>query len=141
MPAVVNAAADLLALDVQGLVALVQERWGQYASALTERRVEHVEVNTAGQGFVRLGGRRVGVGELSARDLDWVYLALRLTIIEKSAGQMPLTVLLEDLAPALDEARLPMLARMLKHLGSLNQVLHVTAHPVFSSASDGSANV
>ena len=141
MPAVVNAAADLLALDVPGLVALVQERWGQYASALTERRVEHVEVNTAGQGFVRLGGRRVGVGELSARDLDWVYLALRLTIIEKSAGQMPLTVLLEDLAPALDEARLPMLARMLKHLGSLNQVLHVTAHPVFSSASDGSANV
>jgi hypothetical protein len=141
MPAVVNAAADLLALDVPGLVALVQERWGQYASALTERRVEHLEVNTSGHAFVRGSGRRVGVGELPARDLDWVYLGLRLTIIEKSASQLGLTVLCEDLAPALDEARLPMLARMLKHLGSLTQVLHVTSHAVFSSASDGSANV
>jgi uncharacterized protein YhaN len=98
-------------------------------------------VDTSGHAFVRGGGRRAGVGELSARDLDWVYLALRLTIIEKSAGQLALTVLCEDLAPALDEARLPLLARMLKHLGSLTQVLHVTNHPVFSSASDASANV
>ena len=81
------------------------------------------------------------MGELSARDLDWVYLALRLTIIEKAVAQQPLTVLLEDLAPALDEARLPLLGRMLKHLGALTQVLHVTGHAVFSSASDGSANV
>jgi hypothetical protein len=141
IPAVLNPAADLLALDIPGLMALVQERWGQYASALTERRVERVEVDTSGHAFVRGGGRRAGVGELSARDLDWVYLALRLTIIEKSAGQLALTVLCEDLAPALDEARLPLLARMLKHLGSLTQVLHVTNHPVFSSASDASANV
>jgi hypothetical protein len=141
IPAVLNPAADLLALDIPELVALVQERWAQYASALTERRVEHFEVDTSGHAFVRGGGRRVGVGELSARDLDWVYLALRLTIIEKAASQQPLTVLCEDLSPALDEARLPLLGRMLKHLGSLTQVLHVTAHPVFSSASDGSANV
>jgi hypothetical protein len=141
IPAVLNPAADLLALDIPGLVALVQERWSQYASALTERRVEHFEVDTSGHAFVRGGKRRVGVGELSARDLDWVYLALRLTIIEKAANQQPLTVLCEDLSPALDEARLPLLGRMLKHLGSLTQVLHVTGHAVFSSASDGSANV
>lgn len=141
IPDVLNPAADLLAVDVPSVAALVQERWAQYASALTERRVENFEVDTAGHAFVRLSGRRVGVGELSARDLDWVYLALRLTVIEKSASQQPLTVLWEDMAPALDEARLPMLARMLKHLGSLTQVLHVTGHAVFSSASDGSANV
>ena len=141
IPAVLRPAADLLATDIPGVMALVQERWGHYASALTERRVEHVEVDTSGRATVQGGGRRLGVGELSAKDLDCVYLALRLTIIEKSAGQLPLTVLMEDLALALDEARLPMLARMLKHLGSLTQVLHVTAHPVFSSASDGSANV
>ncbi len=141
IPAVLRPAADLLALDIPGVMALVQERWGQYASALTERRVEHLEVDTSGRASAQGGGRRLGVGELSARDLDCVYLALRLTIIEKSASQLPVTVLLEDVTPALDEARLPMLARMLKHLGSLTQVLHVTAHPVFSSASDGSANV
>jgi hypothetical protein len=141
IPEVLNPAADLLAVDIPGVAALVQERWAQYASALTEKRVDNLEVDTAGRAFVRIGGRRIGVGELSARDLDWVYLALRLTVIEKSASQQPLTVLWEEMAPALDEARLPMLARMLKHLGSLTQVLHVTGHAVFSSASDGSANV
>ncbi|MGO8971165.1 MAG: chromosome segregation protein SMC [Myxococcaceae bacterium] len=141
MPAVLSPAADLLALDIPGVVALVQERWAQYASALTERRVEHCEVDLSGHAFVRGSGRRMGVGELAARDLDWLYLALRLTLIEKSAGQHPHTVLFEDLAPALDEARLPLLGRMLKHLGSLTQVLHVTGHAVFNSLSDGSANV
>ena len=141
IPGVLNPAADLLALDIPGVVALVQERWAQYASALTERRVEHCEVDLSGHAFVRGGGRRMGVGELSARDLDWLYLALRLTLIEKSAGQHPHTVLCEDLAPALDEARLPLLGRMLKHLGSLTQLLHVTGHAVFSSASEGSANI
>jgi hypothetical protein len=141
IPAVLRPAADLLALDVAALGGLVQERWVQYASALTERRVEQLEVDTAGHTFVRGGGKRLGVGELSARDLDWIYLALRFTLMERAAAQEPLPVLFEDLAPALDEARLPLLAKMLKHLGSLTQVLHVTAHPVFSSASDGSVNV
>lgn len=141
IPAVLQPAADLLAVDLPGVVALVQERWAQYVSALTERRVEHFEVDLSGHAFVRGAGRRMPVGELSARDLDWLYLALRLTIIEKSAAQHPHTVLWEDLAPALDEARLPLLGRMLKHLGSLTQLLHVTGHAVFSSISDGSANI
>ena len=50
-------------------------------------------------------------------------------------------ILLEDMATGLDEARLPMLGRMLKALGGATQVLHVTAHPVFASMSDGSLNV
>jgi len=141
IPAVLHPAADLLALDIPGVVALVQERWAQYVTALTERRIEQCEVDLTGHAFVRGGGRRMGVGELSARDLDWLYLALRLTLIEKSAAQHPHAVLVEDLAPALDEARLPLLGRMLKHLGTLTQVLHVTGHPVFSSVSDGSANI
>jgi hypothetical protein len=141
IPAVLSPAADLMALDIPTLVGVVQERWAHYTSALTERRVEHIEVDTSGRAFVQSGGRRMGVGELPARDLDWVYLALRLTIIEKSAAQQPLPVLCEDIAPALDEAKLPLLARMLKHIGSLTQVLHVTGHPVFQSAADGTANV
>jgi hypothetical protein len=41
----------------------------------------------------------------------------------------------------MDEARLPRLGRMLKALGAATQLLHVTAHPVFASLSDGSLNV
>jgi hypothetical protein len=140
-PALLGPAADLLALDIPSLAAVVLERWAQYASALTERRVEHFEVDISGHAFVRGGGRRIQIGELSARDLDWVYLALRLTIIEKASGQQPLTVLSEDLSPALDEARLPLFGKMLKHIGTLTQVVHLTGHAVFSSASDGSVNV
>jgi len=141
IPGVLQPAADLLALDLSAAVGLLKERWLQYASALTERRVDQVEVDSAGRAYVRGGGRRIGVGELPARDLDWVYLALRLTVVEKSAGQQPIPVLFEDLAPALDEGRLQLLAKMLKHLGSLTQVLHLTANAVFTSASDASANV
>jgi hypothetical protein len=141
IPGVLGPAADLLALDVTAVVGLLRDRWLQYASALTERRVEQIEVDSAGRAFVRGGGRRMGVGELPARDLDWVYLSLRLTLIEKSASQEPLPVLWEDLTASLEEGRLPLLAKMLKHLGSLTQVLHVTGHPVFSSASDGSVNI
>jgi hypothetical protein len=141
IPGVLQPAADLLALDLPSVVSLVRDRWLQYASALTERRVEQVEVDTTGRAFVRGGGRRIGVGELPARDLDWIYLALRLTVVEKSASQQPITVLVEDLAPVLDGGRLPLLAKMLKHLGSMTQVLHVTGNAVFTSASDASANV
>jgi len=141
IPALLGPAADLFAVDVPGVAALLRDRWLQYASALTERRVEQVEVDATGHAFLRSAGRRIGVGELPVRDLDLLYLALRLTIVEKASGQEPIPVLLEDLGPALDEGRLPLLAKMLKHLGSLTQVLHVTGNAVFTSASDASANV
>ena len=52
---------------------------------------------------------------------------------------MPL--LLEDMATGMDEGRLPMIGKMLKAMGGRTQVLHVTAHPVFASTSEGSLNV
>jgi hypothetical protein len=140
-PPLARAAADLLAIDVATLSTRVRERCSQYLAALTERRVESLEIDHDGQGFARVGGRSIPVGQLPARDLDWAYLALRLTLVEKIAAEEPKPVLIEDLATGLEEARLPLLGRMLKHLGTLTQVLHVTSHPVFASLSDGSLNV
>jgi hypothetical protein len=140
-PTLVNAAADLLALDVATLGSRIAERTAQYTSALTERRVECLEISHDGQGMARVGGRLVPVGEIEARDLDWVWLALRLSLLERLVTQEPLPVLLEDMATGMDEARLPMLGRMLKALGGATQLLHVTAHPVFASMSEGSVNV
>ena len=76
-----------------------------------------------------------------ARDLDWVWLGLRLTLLERLVSVDPMPVLLEDMATGMDEGRLPMLGRMLKALGGATQVLHVTAHPSFASMSEGSLNV
>ena len=53
----------------------------------------------------------------------------------------PMPILLEDMATGIDVGRLPMLGKMLKALGGTTQVLHVTAHPVFASTSEGSLNV
>jgi uncharacterized protein YhaN len=47
----------------------------------------------------------------------------------------------DDVLAGVDEAKLPLVARMLKHLGTLTQVLHVTAHPGFGQMSDGTVNV
>ena len=140
-PALVSAAADVLALDVPTLAASLSDRCAQYTSALTERRVERLDIGHDGRGMTRVGGRQVPVGQVDPRDVDWVWLALRLSLLERLVAQEPMPVLLEDMATGMDEARLPMLGRMLKGLGVGTQLLHLTAHPAFASMSDGSLNV
>jgi len=136
-----SAAADLLTVDVPTLAARIGERCAQYVSALTERRVEGLEFTYDGQGLARVGGKQIPVSQVAPRDVDWVWLGLRLTLLERLVSQEPMPVLLEDMATGMDEARLPMLGRMLKGLGGGTQLLHVTAHPVFASMSEGSLNV
>jgi hypothetical protein len=136
-----SAAADLLTIDVATLAARIGERCAQYMSALTERRVEGLEFTYDGQCQARVGGKLIPIGQLLARDVDWVWLGLRLSLLERLVSQEPMPVLLEDMATGMDEARLPLLGRMLKGLGGGTQVLHVTAHPVFASMSEGSLNV
>jgi hypothetical protein len=140
-PALVNAAADLLTMDVQSLGARIGDRCAQYLGALTDGRVERLEVTHEGQGVARVGGKQIPVGQVDARDVDWVWLSLRLTLLERLVAVEPMPILLEDMATGMDEGRLPMVGRMLKALGGATQVLHVTAHPVFASMSEGSLNV
>ena len=140
-PGLMSAAADLLTLDVPTLAARIAERCAQYTTALTDRRVEGLDITHEGQGMARVAGKQVPVSQIDARDMDWVWLALRLTLLERLVSQEPMPVLLEDMATGMDEARLPLLGRMLKALGGATQVLHVTAHPVFASTSEGSLNV
>jgi len=140
-PGLMSAAADLLTTDVPTLAGRIAERCAQYTNALTDRRVEGIDITHEGEGMARVGGKRVPVGEVDPRDVDWVWLSLRLTLLERLVSHEPMPVLLEDMATGMDEARLPMLGRMLKALGTGTQLLHVTAHPVFASMSEGSLNV
>src|SRR5262245_9543960 len=136
-----SAAADLLNIDVATLASRIGERCAQYVSALTERRVEGLEFTYDGQCQARVGGKLIPIGQVLSRDVDWVWLGLRLSLLERLVSQEPMPVLLEDMATGMDEARLPLVGRMLKGLGGGTQVLHVTAHPVFASMSEGSLNV
>ena len=137
-PALLGLAADVLAADLHAMTGLMRERCVQYFSALTERRYVGVEWDRDGRTSVVGGaGRKQPWSELAPRDADLFFLSLRLTVVEKVSARVKLPLLIEDAFIGVDEARLPLLARMLKHLGTLTQVLHVTPLGGFTQVSDG----
>lgn len=140
-PALLAQAADVFTSDLLATQALLRDRCNQYLTALTDRRYQGIEWDRDGRGFMLAPGKRIPVGELPPRDLDLYYLALRMTVVEKASARVKRPFLLEDVFAGMEEAKLPLVARMLKHLGTLTQVLHVTAHPGFAQMSDGTVNV
>lgn len=141
-PLVLGLTGDLLATDVAAVIGMMRERCVQYFSALTERRYSSVEWDREGRTMVvTSAGRRMPVGELPPREVDLFFLSLRLTVVEKVSARVKLPLLVEDALVGLDESKLPLVGRMLKHLGTLTQVLHVTPHPGLAQLSDGPVNL
>ncbi|ATB39131.1 hypothetical protein CYFUS_004570 [Cystobacter fuscus] len=141
-PQLLGLAGDLLATDIQAVMGLARERCVQYFSALTERRYTGVEWDRDGRTSV-LGasGRRLPLSELPPREVDLFFLSLRLTLVEKVCARVKLPLIVEDAFIGVDESRLPLLGRMLKHLGTITQVLHVTPLAGFPQLSDGTVNL
>ncbi len=139
-PAMLALAADLFTTDVAGVAALVKDRAAQYLAALTDKRFQGLDFERDGKVAVLAGGKRLAAGELAGRDLDVVYVSLRLTLLEKYSAKFKVPVLIDD-GPYVDEAKLPLLGRMLKHLGTITQVLHVTGSAALAPVADGSANL
>jgi uncharacterized protein YhaN len=84
----------------------------------------------------------VSARELPGKDLDLMYLALRLTLIEKAAAQHKLPVVIEDtFNTVIDAPKQPLFGRMVKHLGSLTQVLHVSGAGQSGSLADAPAPI
>ena len=126
-PPLLMLATDLFTTDVPSLWSVLHDRAVQYLTALTDRRYHGISVDKDGHATLDAPGRTVSARELPGKDLDLMYLALRLTLIEKAAGSHKLPVVIEDtFNTALDAAKQPLFGRMVKHLGSLTQVLHVS---------------
>lgn len=140
-PVLLSQAADVFTTDILSAQGMLKERCLQYLTALTDRRYQGIEWDREGKAFALAQGRRVPVGELPPKDLDLYYLALRMTVVEKASARVKRPFLLEDVFAGMEEVKLPLIARMLKHLGTLTQVLHVTGHPGFAQMSDGTVNV
>jgi hypothetical protein len=141
-PAVLDLMADVLATNAPAVMGLLKERCVQYFSALTERRYVGVEWDRDGRTtVVAASGRRLLLGELPPKEVDSFFLGLRLTAVERLSARVKMPLVVEDAFLGLDEARLPLLGRMLKHLGTLTQVLQVTAQPGFMQLSDGTINL
>ncbi len=127
VPALLKAASDLFHKDVPTLWAMLKDRCGQYIAALTDRRYHALEVDAQGRAQVAAPGRTVPLGEVPAKDVDLIWISLRLTLVEKHATIAKVPLVVEDtFTGAVDEAKAPLLVRMLKHLGTQTQVLHVT---------------
>lgn len=141
-PVLLGLAADMLATDLHSVIGVMRDRCVQYFSALTERRYMSVEWDKEGRTSV-VGGssRRIPLGELPPREADLFFLSLRLTVVEKLSARVKLPFIIEDAFIGVDEARLPLLGRMLKHLGTLTQVLHVTPSPGFAQVADAAINL
>lgn len=137
-PPLMLLACDLFQLDMAAMWGQLRDRTVQYLSALADRRYHGAEVDKDGRALVHAPGRTVPVSELVGRDLDLWYLALRLTLAEKYSARARLPVVIEDgLLGIVDDAKLPLLNRMLKHLGTLTQVVHVIAGSRESIADEG----
>jgi uncharacterized protein YhaN len=120
-------ATDLFATDVPSLWSVLHDRASQYITALTDRRYHAMTVDANGRATIEAPGRTIPARELPGKDLDLIYLALRLTLIEKAAPANKLPVVIEDtFNTVIDGPRQPLFGRMVKHLGSLTQVLHVS---------------
>jgi len=127
MPPLLMIATDLFATDVPSLWSVLHDRAGQYITALTDRRYHAMNVDANGHATLEAPGRTIPARELPGKDLDLVYLALRLTLIEKAAPTNKLPVVIEDtFNTVIDGPKQPLFGRMVKHLGSLTQVLHVS---------------
>ncbi len=127
VPGLMKAGADLFHKDVPTLWALLKERCGQYIAALTDRRYHGLEVDMSGKAKAVAPGRTVPIGEVPPKDVDLIWIGLRLTLAEKYAAISKVPLVVEDaFAGTIEDAKAPLLQRMLKHLGTQTQVLHVT---------------
>lgn len=135
-------ATDLFAADIPSLWSVLHDRAVQYLTALTDRRYHGIQLDKDGHATLEAPGRSVPARELPGKDLDLMYVALRLTLIEKAAAQHKLPVVIEDtFNTVIDGPKQPLFGRMVKHLGSLTQVLHVSGAGQTGSLADAPAPI
>ncbi|MGV3623833.1 MAG: hypothetical protein ACO1OB_23655, partial [Archangium sp.] len=136
-PPLLMLATDLFQADIPSMWSVLHDRAVQYLSALTDRRYHEISVDKDGHATVQAPGRQVSARELPGKDLDLMYLALRLTLIEKASANHKFPVVIEDtFNTVLDAPKQPLFGRMVKHLGSLTQVIHVSGAGQNASLAD-----
>jgi uncharacterized protein YhaN len=141
MPALFSLAADLFASDIPSAVSQVRDRAVQFVTAFTDRRIVGLAVDALGKANVTMAQGTVGVGTLSPSDLDLLYLAIRFAVVEKYGARSKTPVVIDDVMSGLDAPRLSLMARLLKGLGKVTQVLHVTDQGEFADVADGRASL
>lgn len=139
-PRLLAAAAELQQSDIAQVAAHLGERCAQYVAALTERRYTQLTFSPSGDSTAHtVKGEAIAFAQLPPTDAAWVCLALRLTLAERVLAPAKLPLFVDEGFSGYDEARFGLVARMVKHLGTLMQVIVVTRQPALLSVADHTA--
>ncbi len=143
VPTLLRLGVDLFGHEPAAFLSVIKNRWVQYLSALTDKRYVEVEIDRQGGATVVDGqGKKTPAGQLPPRDVDVLYLSLKLTIAEKfNGGAAKVPIVVEDVHGAIDPGKHALFAKMIKFLGTVTQVLHVTNQPPFTQLADGAAEL
>jgi hypothetical protein len=126
-PALLALGAQVFRTNVSEFWRALRDRTVQYLTALSDKRCHGVEVDTAGQAIVQTTLGAFRAGELPVKDLDLYFLSLKLALTERYVTVHKIPVLVEDtFSTALETSKLALFTRMLKHIATLTQVIHVT---------------
>lgn len=136
IPKLLDATTDLFTLDLAGVVALVSARASQYLAALTERRLAAVALDGHGLAQVTTAQGKVSGGALPGKDRDLLYLAVKVALMEKYAERAKLPYLIDDAFAQFSPGEVALIGRMLKHLGTKAQVVHLSASAATESFAD-----
>jgi len=121
----IDRAAELLNMPSEELWSQMGARFTAYLTALTDKRV--VSAKPDEKGLLTLtapDGRTGPYTSLPPPLRDLVYVALRLTLIERVVGYKRLPVVVDDAFGSLDAAKRALIAKMLKGIATQTQVIH-----------------
>lgn len=122
-----QAGADLVQMDIEGLIGALKPRLVQYLAALSDQRVPDCSFGPRGELTVHMAdGRERPYMQLGGEGLDLVDLALRFSLVEAITARTKIPLIVEDWAREFPERRRKLFLQMLQHLSKLTQVIVCT---------------
>jgi hypothetical protein len=126
----IDRAAELMSMPSEELWGQMGPRFTAYLTALTDQRVTSAKPDE--KGLLTLtapDGRSGPYTSLPPPLRDLVFVALRLTLLERVAGYKRLPIVLDDPFGTLEPAKRALIAKMLKGISTQTQVIHRVAEP------------
>ncbi len=126
----VQAAIDVVQVQVDDLEGRLAPRLGQYLAALTDKRYRRATFGPRGE--VRVASKTddfVAYTELDADVVDLVDAAIKLALVEMVVREFRIPVLLDDPFADFPKGRRKLMGQMLAYLSSATQVIMATPVP------------
>lgn len=121
-------AGELLNLAPDQLWQEIQPRLTQYLGALTDRRVASGKQDgPAGMLLAAADGKSGPFHKLPFPLKDQVYVALRLTLVERVAAYKRLPIVVDDAFGTFEPPKRALIAKMLRGISTQTQVIHRVA--------------